>query len=176
MPVDDPGKLVVLVCGRIGTGTGALLEMFSSLGHATVDADDVAHRLTQKGTPAYQQILDRVGPACLAQSGELDRFKLNQAARTDPQLARDLRGITASAVNAELRELILRSRGRLVFVRTHSPTAYAARDLADQVWLVTANDDAQVANLVGEKGGPGLLQSGLYAPSRLLVVTRSLPT
>ena len=154
MAAANPGKWVILVCGRLGTGTGALLEMLASLGHTTFDAADLAHRLAQRGTPLHHQILDRVGPECLTPSGELDPFQLNQAARADPQLAQDLRIFTSLAVKTEIQHRIQSASGNLVFVRTHSLEAYGARDLADQVWLVDADEAVQVTNLVREKGWP----------------------
>ena len=145
-------KHVIAVGGDVGAGNETVLGMLSQLGYCTLDADQIARQLTQKGGAAYQQILDRWGDDFLDSRGQLDRYRLNQAARDEPGLMEAVRSIVYPLVKAELVSLIQGAVPQFTFIKTNNLDAYGLRELCDGIWIVTATEDAQVANLVKDHG------------------------
>ena len=58
-------KKVILLTGPLGVGKSVALQVLAEFGHATLDADEMAHRAMQRGAPGYQQLLERFGPQVL---------------------------------------------------------------------------------------------------------------
>lgn len=165
---------VVVLVGRLGVGVEALLDVISRLGFAIIDADDLAHRLIQRGTPAFNQISGRAGQQFLDPDGQLDLFQLRQHARSDAVLARDLRSITGPRVLEELSRLVRKVPGPVVFVRTRTPDAYFTLQLADRIWSVTAEEVSQIDNLVREQGWTHELAQR-FIRSQSAVADRAVP-
>lgn len=75
--------------GGIASGKSTVAAMLRELGFRVIDADRLAHRLTQPGQPAHDEILREFGPAILDAAGGIDRRKLASVVFSDPaKLAR----------------------------------------------------------------------------------------
>lgn len=66
----------VALTGGIGSGKSTVAQYFSELGVDIISSDEIAHKLVQKGAPAYNAIIEHFGSAFILPSGELDRRKL----------------------------------------------------------------------------------------------------
>lgn len=150
--MSDSGHRVIVLVGRLGVGTEDLVEVISSLGLEIIDADEIAHQLIRSGTPLFEQIVVKAGRQLLDRHGELDLSRLHALGQADSALARDLRAMTGLAVLDELRHLIRKTSGRVVFVRTRSPNAYFTLELADRIWSVSASEPSQKQALISEQG------------------------
>src|SRR5690554_6406662 len=110
--------LKVGLTGNIASGKSTVAEEWRSLGAVVVDADELARRAVEPGTPALEEIARRWGTAVLDPSGRLDRAALRGVVFRDPSERRRLEEIVHPAV-AALREEELRAAreaGALVFV------------------------------------------------------------
>jgi len=85
--------LKVGLTGGIGCGKSTVAKMFASLGVRVLDADDVAHRLVEKGQPALAQIQQTFGPAVLNPDGSLDRKAIRDQIFSDPKQKQKLESI-----------------------------------------------------------------------------------
>lgn len=150
----QPAGHVVAVTGSVGTGTGRVLGILRRLGYKAIDAEEIAHLVTENGGEAYQQIIARFGTRYLDETGELDRSLLSQATRSDPAFLEALRSIIYPIVRQQLVRFIERRDGRPTFVRANDPDAYGVRELCDHFWVVTAAEDVRVANLMKDHGWP----------------------
>jgi dephospho-CoA kinase len=75
--------------GGIASGKSTVAAMLRELGFRVIDADRLAHRLTQPGQPAHDEVLREFGPAILDAAGGIDRRKLASVVFSDPaKLAR----------------------------------------------------------------------------------------
>jgi dephospho-CoA kinase len=90
--------LKVALTGGIATGKSYVLERFRRRGVACLDADTLAHGVTESGTEATQAIAARFGPEVLDRSGAVDRKKLGPIVFGDVQARRDLEAIVHPAV------------------------------------------------------------------------------
>ncbi|MBL6985482.1 MAG: dephospho-CoA kinase [Methylobacter sp.] len=68
--------LKVGLTGGIGCGKSTVAGIFSELNIPVLDADEIAHRLVEKGQPALVEIQQAFGAAILAPDGSLDRSRL----------------------------------------------------------------------------------------------------
>jgi dephospho-CoA kinase len=62
--------------GGIASGKSAVAAMLREMGFAVLDADALAHRLTEPGLPAYDEVLREFGPTILGANKRIDRAKL----------------------------------------------------------------------------------------------------
>lgn len=60
-----------------------MARIFQSLGATILDADDIAHRLIEKGSPAYGHIVEAFGSKILRDDGSIDRRLLGQVVFSD---------------------------------------------------------------------------------------------
>jgi dephospho-CoA kinase len=62
--------------GGIASGKSAVATMLREIGFRVIDADSLAHQLTESGQPAYQEILREFGRDIVGADGRIDRVKL----------------------------------------------------------------------------------------------------
>ena len=70
--------LLVGLTGNIGSGKSTVAQMFSERGATVIDADVLARRAVEVGTPAYGKIVARWGAEVIAPDGHLDRAALRR--------------------------------------------------------------------------------------------------
>src|SRR5216683_7819496 len=62
--------------GGIASGKSAVAAMLRDLGFAVLDADSLAHKLTEPGQRAHAEVLREFGPSIMDAYGRIDRAKL----------------------------------------------------------------------------------------------------
>ena len=87
--------------GGIGSGKSTVLQMLSTLGAATIDADAISRATTAGGGSAIDAIRNRFGPGYITADGALDRARMRDSAYADPQARLDLEAIIHPLVGAE---------------------------------------------------------------------------
>ena len=85
--------LTIGLTGGIGCGKTSATRIFSALGAAIIDTDEIARRLTEKESPALIAITEQFGASCLLQDGSLDRAKLRKQVFSDPDAKKKLEAI-----------------------------------------------------------------------------------
>jgi dephospho-CoA kinase len=65
--------------GGIGSGKSAVAAMLREMGVPVIEADDLAHEITRRGEPAYDEIVECFGKEILQENGEIDRARLAAA-------------------------------------------------------------------------------------------------
>ncbi|MDP3589007.1 MAG: dephospho-CoA kinase [Methylobacter sp.] len=102
--------LKVGLTGGIGCGKSTVAKIFADLNVPVLDADDIAHRLVEKGQPALTQIQQAFGPAILNPDGSLNRKNLRDRVFSDLKQKQKLESILHpliyKALQAELEQLI----------------------------------------------------------------------
>jgi dephospho-CoA kinase len=85
-------KIVVLT-GALGSGKSTVAEIFESMGAHIIDADILARRVVEPGTPGLAAIIREFGPEFLQSDKTLDRKALGKLVFTDPTARKRLEDI-----------------------------------------------------------------------------------
>jgi dephospho-CoA kinase len=147
--------LKVGLTGNIAAGKSTVAEVWRSLGATVVDADELARRAVDPGTPAFSAIAAEWGEEVVEPDGGLDRAALRRIVFADPAARERLEQIVHPAV-AELREELYReaeARGEAVIV-ADIPLLFEVGlvDEFDLVVLVDAPEETRLVRLVGDRG------------------------
>jgi dephospho-CoA kinase len=147
--------LKIGLTGNIASGKSTVAEVWRSLGANVVDADELARRAVDPGTPAFSAIAAEWGEEVVEADGGLDRAALRRIVFADPAARERLEAIVHPAV-AGLREELYReaeARGDAAIV-ADIPLLFEVGlvDEFDVVVLVDAPEETRLARLVGDRG------------------------
>lgn len=147
--------LKVGLTGNIAAGKSSVVGVWRSLGARVVDADELARRAVEPGTPALARIVEAWGPGVLDAAGALDRASLRRIVFADPDARARLEGIVHPAVYA-LREEAYRgaaeSGAPLVVADIPLLFEVGLADEFDVVVLVDAPEAERLRRLVEDRG------------------------
>ncbi|MFD4420051.1 dephospho-CoA kinase [Agromyces sp. NPDC058484] len=142
--------------GGIASGKSTVARRLVEHGAVHIDADDLARRVVEPGTPALAAIVEEFGPGVLRHDGTLDRPKLGELVFGDDEARAKLNAIVHPAVRALSAKLIEKA-GR------EDPDAVVVYDVPllveasvdhpfDLVVVTNAPKRTQVRRLVEERG------------------------
>ncbi|EJF66191.1 CoaE-domain-containing protein [Dichomitus squalens] len=100
--------LVVGLTGGIATGKSTVSALLRARNVPIVDADVLARKVVEPGTPALSAIVRVFGPDVLLPDGTLDRPKLGRIVFADEEKRRKLNAIVHPAVRREMFWSVLR--------------------------------------------------------------------
>ncbi len=154
-----PDVYLIGLTGGIACGKSTVLTMLADLGARTIDADRVTHELQAPGMPVYEQIVAAFPEAVPEPGAPLDRRRLAALVFSDPQRLRQLEQIVHPAVRVELRkfiEAVGRAAGAaerpVVVIDVVKLIESGWVQVCDEVWVVTAPEEQQVARLMATRG------------------------
>lgn len=147
--------LKVGLTGNIAAGKSSVANVWRGLGATVIDADELARRAVDPGSPAFAAIAAEWGDQVVEPGGGLDRAALRHIVFSDPAARERLESIVHPAV-AALREEEYRdavSRGERVVV-ADIPLLFEVgmADEFDVIVLVDAPEETRLARLVGDRG------------------------
>jgi dephospho-CoA kinase len=105
-----PSYLVGLT-GGIGSGKSEVAAAFAARGVDVLDADDIAHAISQRGEAGHRAVVESLGREFLRADGELDRAALRRRAFDDPTFRRDLEQLLHPLIAARLDDAVADFRG-----------------------------------------------------------------
>lgn len=147
--------LKVGLTGNIAAGKSSVSRVWRELGATVVDADELARRAVEPGTPALARIAERWGAGVLLPDGGLDRAALRARVFDDPAERAALEAIVHPAVAAlrEAEHARARERGDGVVV-DDVPLLFEVgmRDRFDLVVLVDAPEAVRRERIVRDRG------------------------
>ena len=147
--------LRVGLTGNIASGKSSVVGAWRSLGARVVDADELARRAVEPGTPALREIADAWGPGVLDAEGALDRAALRGIVFADPEARARLESIVHPAVYALREEEYRRAEERgepLVVADIPLLFEVGLADEFDVVVLVDAPEEERERRLVEDRG------------------------
>jgi len=98
--------LIVGLTGGISSGKSTVLKIFKNFGCKTVDADEIAHRLTRPGTKVLKEIARKFGREILNKKRGLNRKRLAEAIFRDKRKRKSLNAIMHPKIIAEIKRRI----------------------------------------------------------------------
>ncbi len=147
--------LLVGLTGNIGSGKSTVAQMLSERGATIIDADVLARRAVELGTPAFGKIVARWGSSILAPDGHLDRAALRRVVFGDHAQLEELNQIVHPEVERLRVRLIdqAKRRGDRVVV-CDIPLLFERHmtDRFDRIVLVDSHRAIRLERLVKERG------------------------
>ena len=104
--------LLVGLTGNIGSGKSTVARLLSEHGATVIDADILARRAVELGTPGYEQIVARWGNDVVSIDGQLDRGALRRLVFSDQEQLEELNAIVHPEVERLRDRLIQDARIR----------------------------------------------------------------
>lgn len=98
--------MLIGLTGTIGSGKSTVAHMLKKSGIPIIDADAIAHELTQKGSHALQDIVNAFGLEIMNNDGSLNRKMLGQLVFRDHKRLKDLEAILHPLIEQRRKELI----------------------------------------------------------------------
>jgi dephospho-CoA kinase len=145
---------VLGLTGGIGTGKSAVALQMTRLGAVIIDADEEGHQSYARGTMGWHRLVAMFGESLLRDDGEIDRRTLGQLVFGNPQALAWLNAAIHPLLRARITDRLeeLRAQDAAVAV-VDAAVLYQAGwdDLTDEVWVVTAPDDAVIARLADQR-------------------------
>lgn len=138
--------LVIGLTGGIGSGKSSVARIFSTLGATVIDTDEIAHRLTEKGTQTLAAILEQFGSTYQLPDGNLDRAQLRQCIFSDHAAKVKLEALLHPLIKQQVILEMAKAQGPyLVLVVPLFFETGAYRDLVNRVLVVDCDQDQQIA-------------------------------
>jgi dephospho-CoA kinase len=146
--------LLVGLTGGIGSGKSTVARLLEKRGAVVFDADLLARKAVEPGTPGHAAVIDRFGADVLAPRGELDREALASIVFADPAARRDLEQI----VHPEVRRLF--AEGTEAYRDTDRVVVFSAPLLVETgmhtafeiLVVVSATVATQIERLMRQRG------------------------
>jgi dephospho-CoA kinase len=147
--------LLVGLTGNIASGKSTVAQLLSEHGATIIDADVLARRAVERGSPAFDAIVRRWGTSVLAPDGHLDRAALRRTVFGNPKELEALNNIVHPEVE-QLRDKRIaeaRTRGDLIVV-CDIPLLFEKKmvDMFDKIVLVDAPRPLRLERLVHDRG------------------------
>lgn len=147
---------IIGVTGGIGSGKSTVSGALRDLGAAIVDADVLARNVTSAGGRAFNELVGYFGEDIVKEDGELDRVKLASIAFNDRVKLHALNCITHKHIADKIREAVelLKNAGKcdIIVIDAPIPIEKGFLDLADEVWVVTADREERIRRIMTRSG------------------------
>jgi dephospho-CoA kinase len=147
--------LLVGLTGNIASGKSTVARLLAEHGATIIDADLLARRAVDPGTPAYARIVERWGRMVLSPDDYIDRAALRGIVFGDQEQLEELNGIVHPEVERMRDEMVelARARGDRIVV-CDIPLLFEKHmaDRFDVIVLVDAPRPLRLERLVRERG------------------------
>jgi dephospho-CoA kinase len=164
--------LVIGLTGPIGCGKSTVAQLLAEIGATVIDADAVARRATEPGTPALPAIRARFGDAVFGADGTLDRAALARLVFADQPALAELERIVhphvRQLIEAELRDAAAEGTP-VVAIEAIKLVEGGLAERCDEVWLIECAPATQRARLAGRGVEPADAEQRLAAQGSDLV-------
>ena len=141
---------VIGLTGGIASGKSTVSGMLKSLGACIIDADAIAHQLSEPGESIYRAYLEHFGAQVINHEGRLDRRAVAERVFACPQEKQWMDGTAAPLILAEVKRQLSESvKAETPAVVLDVPLLFEAGwdALAEESWLVYVPEDEQLRRL-----------------------------
>ena len=145
-------KRVVGLTGGIATGKSTVAAMFQRLGAAIVDADVLARKVLEPGSPELEAIVSLCGSEILQKDNSLDRKKLRERIVRNEELRHAVNAITHPRIIELEAEAIADSVHPLVIVDAALMIESGSHVRFRELVLVYAPESMQIERVMKRDG------------------------
>ncbi|MFW6230167.1 MAG: dephospho-CoA kinase [Halanaerobium sp.] len=141
--------MIIGLTGGIATGKSTAAEYLEKKGARIIDADQISHKISQKGEKGWQLVVDEFGTEILQENGEFDREKLGEIVFSDPAKRKKLESLLHPLIIYEMKEQAHQYLEKDEIVVFMAPLLYEAGldRFCDQVWVIDSSEETQIKRL-----------------------------
>ena len=143
---------VIGLTGGIGSGKSTVSSYLKEQGYLILDADQIAHDITKKGSPVLQKIADAFGADMLDTEGNLQRKKLAAVAFSTLENKALLESLTTAEVVRLISETVAQLRKTkdydIIFIDAPLLFEAGVDRLTDFVWMVSADEEIRIERVM----------------------------
>jgi len=137
--------LKVGLTGGIGSGKSTVADIFSRLGITVIDADNIAHQLTQSDSESFKEIILLLGKEFIDSDGELNRKKIAQTVFSDPSIKIALEKILHPKIKQHMVQEIEQAKdGNYIILAIPLLLESNFTNLVDRIIVIDADDDTRI--------------------------------
>ncbi|MDR3590260.1 MAG: dephospho-CoA kinase [Negativicutes bacterium] len=142
---------IVGLTGGIASGKSTVAGLLEKLGARVIDADKLAREVVRPGEPAWQEIVDWLGPDILLPDRTLSRERIARLVFSDSQARSRLEAITHPAIRRCVKQAVAaaKEQGAAVVV-LDIPLLFEVgwTEMMDEIWVVYVDQSTQEARLM----------------------------
>ncbi|MXP49385.1 dephospho-CoA kinase [Pantoea sp. Eser] len=135
----------IALTGGIGSGKSSIARQFAALGVDIIDADLIARKVVEPGTPSLQAIEARYGAVILTEQGTLDRARLRDIIFQTPEEKSWLNALLHPLINARTQQLIAAASSPYVLWVVPLLVENQLQHQADRVLVIDVDEGTQIA-------------------------------
>jgi len=143
------------ITGGIGSGKSEVTNLLRDKGYAVIDADEVSRESAAPGEPAMLRLKEEIGDEVFFADGSLDRQELARIIFSNPIALMTVNEIFHGDIKERLEAHILeleRKGEETVFISAPLLFESGAEWMADEVWLVTAEEGKRLERVMERDG------------------------
>ena len=141
---------IIGLTGGIACGKSTVSKILRSLGAKVIDADAVAHALSQPKQPLYDAYVARFGAEILTAQGTLDRAAIGRIIFKDPNVRAEIDALAHPLIQAAVEQQMQAVCRNAPAIVLDVPLLFEAgwEVLTDEVWVVSLPEAAQLMRLM----------------------------
>ncbi|MCE3238998.1 MAG: coaE 1 [Gammaproteobacteria bacterium] len=158
--------------GGIGSGKSTVADLFKKKGITIIDADHIAHDLTQPGQICFNKIVEIFGKSILLSNKNLDRAQLRRIIFADPAKRQWLEQLLHPLIRAEMQRLILNADSPYCIAVIPLLLETAPNPIIQRILVIDAPEEQQIARCMtrdhlSEKEIKAIMQTQVTRKQRL---------
>jgi dephospho-CoA kinase len=138
--------------GGIGSGKSTVAALFATRGVPVIDTDEIAHRLSQPGQAAFDEIVRDFGAGILDENRRIDRNRLRERVFDNDDERRRLETILHPHIRAAAREKLAELSAPYCVLVVPLLIESGFQDLTDRILVVDAHENMQIQRTAARSG------------------------
>jgi dephospho-CoA kinase len=138
--------------GGIGSGKSTVAALFATRGVPVIDTDEIAHRLSQPGQAAFDEIVRDFGQGILDENRRIDRNRLRERVFDNDDERRRLETILHPHIRAAAQEKLAELSAPYCVLVVPLLIEAGFQDLTDRILVVDAHENMQIQRTAARSG------------------------
>ncbi len=148
---------IIGITGGVGAGKSEILSYIRQ--HYACEiylADEVAHKIKEKGEPCYEQLVKLLGREVLDEDGQINRMKMAAMIFADEKILQQVNEIVHPGVKeyilARMKKAKTEQKIELFFIEAALLIEAGYQDIVDELWYIYAEKDVRRKRLQHNRG------------------------
>lgn len=140
--------LIIGLTGGIGSGKSTVTQRFADFSIPIIDADVIAHQITQPNQPALKLIAENISNETINNDGSLNRDKLRALIFSQPHQKQQLENLLHPLVYAEIAAQIAELNTAYCIVSVPLLIETQKTQMVDRVLVIDCSEQQQIQRVM----------------------------